>query len=100
MAKVQYVGAEPVTVGELGGLLVNPDDVIEVPDDRYEGYVPPAEHRSEDHPWQGVEAPDTSEIRGKALDDALRDRDLPTSGTADEKRQRLADSLASDTEEN
>lgn len=31
------------------------------------------------------------ELRGAALDAALRDAGLPTSGTADEKRQRLAD---------
>ena len=31
------------------------------------------------------------ELKGEALDQALRARDLPTSGTADEKRARLAE---------
>lgn len=74
MARVQWNGAEPVFVPELGKT-VEPGDVVEVPDDRYEGYVPdthcdrclvddrhpgdhPAgEHRSKDHPWSEVEAP-------------------------------------------
>ncbi|MFD0353513.1 hypothetical protein ACFVHW_07150 [Streptomyces sp. NPDC127110] len=54
MAKVRYVGAEPVTVPELGGRLVVPDEVVEVPDARYDGYVcqPPN--------WEGVEEPKES----------------------------------------
>lgn len=34
------------------------------------------------------------ELAGQALDDALKENDLPRSGTADEKRTRLADHLA------
>lgn len=34
------------------------------------------------------------ELAGQALDDALKEHDLPRSGTADEKRARLADHLA------
>lgn len=51
MAKVRYVGPVPVSVPELGGRTVEPDEVVEVPDDRYEGYVcqPPN--------WEGVEEP-------------------------------------------
>jgi hypothetical protein len=74
MARVQWNGAEAVFVHELG-LTVEPGDVVEVPDDRFEGYVPdthcadcyvdekhpgshPAgQHRSEGHPWSEVEAP-------------------------------------------
>lgn len=38
-----------------------------------------------------------TQLKGQALDDALRDNGLPTSGTADEKRQRLAEYLANPT---
>lgn len=54
MAKVRYVGDVPVTVPELGGRTVQPDEVVEVPDDRYDGYVcqPPN--------WEPVEEPKDS----------------------------------------
>ncbi|MFE9098490.1 hypothetical protein [Streptomyces sp. NPDC007264] len=39
MARVRYLGPEPVTVPELGDRLVHPDEVVEVPDARFEGYV-------------------------------------------------------------
>jgi hypothetical protein len=95
MARVQYDGAEPAYVPELG-LTVEPGDVVEVPDDRYEGYVPDEAHRSGTAiPWSEIEAPiDTGEIRGAALDKALEDAGLPKTGTADEKRQRLAEHLS------
>lgn len=38
MARVRYIGPQPVTVPELGRA-VQPDELVEVPDDRYEGYV-------------------------------------------------------------
>ncbi|MFF9625446.1 hypothetical protein [Streptomyces griseosporeus] len=38
MARVRYLGPEPVTVPELGRV-VEPDEVVEVPDERYDGYV-------------------------------------------------------------
>lgn len=74
MAKVQYVGSEPVKVPALGDKQLQPGDVVEIPDEVFEAYVPdthcddcatddnpgkhPAgEHRAADHPWQGVEAP-------------------------------------------
>lgn len=51
MARVRYVGSEPVTVPELGDRLVEPDEVVEVPDERYDGYVcQPAN-------WESVEEP-------------------------------------------
>lgn len=99
MAKVQNVSGQKLTVPILGRD-VEPDDVVEVDDDLYESFVPPAETRSPDHPWSGIEAPDTSELRGKALDEALKEHGLPTTGTADEKRDRLAEALVADTEEN
>ncbi|MCX5584282.1 hypothetical protein [Streptomyces erythrochromogenes] len=51
MAKVRYIGPTAVTVPELGHRTVQPDEVVEVPDDRYDGYVcqPPN--------WEGVEEP-------------------------------------------
>jgi len=51
MARVRYVGAETVTVPELGGRSVQPDEVIEVPDDRYDGYV------CQPGVWEAVEEP-------------------------------------------
>lgn len=39
MARVRMVGPEAVTVPELGGRYVEPDEVVEVPDERFEGYV-------------------------------------------------------------
>ena len=38
-----------------------------------------------------------SQLRGKALDDALREKGLPTDGTAKEKRERLSSSESSPT---
>ncbi|MFJ6561860.1 hypothetical protein ACIQMV_18765 [Streptomyces sp. NPDC091412] len=50
MARVRFLGPEPVTVPELGRT-VQPDEVVEVPDDRFEGYVcQPAN-------WESVEEP-------------------------------------------
>lgn len=40
--------------------------------------------------WEPVEAP-AEQLKGKALDAALTDAGLPLSGTADEKRARLAE---------
>lgn len=51
MARVRYVGPEPVTVPELGAREIQPDEVVEVPDARFEGYVcQPAN-------WQALEEP-------------------------------------------
>ncbi|MFD9192993.1 hypothetical protein ACFWCA_32865 [Streptomyces phaeochromogenes] len=51
MARVRYVGAEPVSVPELGGRTVEPDQVVEVPDERYPGYV------CQSQTWESVEEP-------------------------------------------
>lgn len=69
MAKVQWVGESGTTIPELGRAL-NKNDVVEVPDDRYGGYIPQdcdqcgkkdghpkGSHRSPDHPWKAIEAP-------------------------------------------
>lgn len=51
MARVRYIGPEPVAVPELGGRTVEPDEIVEVPDERFEGYVcQPAN-------WEGIEEP-------------------------------------------
>ena len=45
-----------------------------------------------DDPAAGdTRAPDEDEPKGQALDDALTEAGLPKTGTADEKRQRLAE---------
>lgn len=41
-------------------------------------------------------AADTADLRGEALNQALQDAGLPTSGKADEKRQLLADHLTNE----
>ncbi|MFJ6566427.1 hypothetical protein ACIQNU_03345 [Streptomyces sp. NPDC091292] len=51
MARVRYVGPEPVTVPELGERVIQPDEVVQVPDDRFEGYV------CQPQTWQSVEEP-------------------------------------------
>lgn len=54
MAKVRYIGPVPVTVPELGGRFVQPDEVVEVPDARYDGYV------CQPVNWEPVEEPKES----------------------------------------
>lgn len=51
MARVRYLGPEPVTVPELGGRAVEPDQVVEVLDARFEGYV------CQPQTWEAVEEP-------------------------------------------
>ncbi|MGW6652485.1 hypothetical protein AMK23_26325 [Streptomyces sp. CB02130] len=51
MARVRYIGAEPVTVPELGDRTVQPDEIVEVPDARFEGYV------CQPSAWEGIEEP-------------------------------------------
>lgn len=51
MAKVRYIDAEPAVVPELGARLLMPDDIVEVPDDRFDAYML--------HPqrWESIEEP-------------------------------------------
>lgn len=51
MARVRYLGPEPVTVPELGDREVHPDEVVEVPDERFDGYVCQSVN------WEAVEEP-------------------------------------------
>ncbi|WP_412079045.1 hypothetical protein ACLF6K_37510 [Streptomyces xanthophaeus] len=60
MAKVRFVGPLPVTVPELGSRIVQPDEVVEVPDARYDGYV------CQPTNWEPVEEPKDSEPPKKA----------------------------------
>jgi hypothetical protein len=53
MARVRYIGAEPVTVPELGDRAVQPDEMVEVPDGRFDGYVCQTTN------WEAVEEPKT-----------------------------------------
>ncbi|MFF4166872.1 hypothetical protein [Streptomyces sp. NPDC001741] len=51
MARVRYIGAEPVTVPELGSREVQPDEMVEVPDERFGGYV------CQTSAWEPIEEP-------------------------------------------
>ncbi|WP_030333821.1 hypothetical protein [Streptomyces sp. NRRL B-1381] len=51
MARVRFIGAEPVTVPELGGRRIEPDEIVEVPDARFDGYV------CQPATWEGIEEP-------------------------------------------
>jgi hypothetical protein len=52
MARVRYIGPEPVSVPELGeGRVVQLDEVVTVPTDRFEGYV------CQPSTWESVEEP-------------------------------------------
>lgn len=51
MARVRYIGPEPVTVPELGDRVIEPDQVVEVPDARFDGYV------CQPGTWESVEEP-------------------------------------------
>ncbi|MGW0785753.1 hypothetical protein [Streptomyces sp. NPDC002913] len=55
MARVRYIGAEPVTVPELGDRRIEPDEMVEVPDNRFDGYV------CQTATWESVEEPKTAE---------------------------------------
>ncbi|MGW7435711.1 hypothetical protein [Streptomyces sp. NPDC054849] len=61
MAKVRWIGPVPVTVPELGSRTVEPDEVVEVPDARYDGYVCQTSN------WEPVEEPKTTPAPTKAV---------------------------------
>ncbi|MDQ0795574.1 hypothetical protein [Streptomyces sp. B1I3] len=66
MARVRYIGAEPVTVPELGNREVQPDELVEVPDERYEGYA------CQTATWEAVEEPKAAEPAPKKLSTAVK----------------------------
>ncbi|MFF5004684.1 hypothetical protein ACFY3G_17860 [Streptomyces phaeochromogenes] len=51
MARVRFIGPESVTVPELGGREIEPDQLVTVPDERYWGYI------CQPSLWEGVEEP-------------------------------------------
>ncbi len=52
MARVRFIGPEEVSVPELGPeRTVHPDEVVEVPDTRFEAYV------CQPQTWESVEEP-------------------------------------------
>ncbi|MGP4048781.1 hypothetical protein [Streptomyces sp. 2A115] len=52
MARVRFIGPEEVSVPELGPeRVVQPDEVVEVPDERFEAYV------CQPQTWEAVEEP-------------------------------------------
>jgi len=51
MARVRLIGPEPVTVPELDGRTVEPDEIVEVPDQRFEAYV------CQTATWESIEEP-------------------------------------------
>jgi hypothetical protein len=51
MARVRFIGPEPVTVPELGEFEIQPDQVVEVPDARFDAYV------CQPGTWESVEEP-------------------------------------------
>ncbi|WP_371612877.1 hypothetical protein [Streptomyces clavifer] len=66
MARVRYIGAEPVTVPELGNRLVQPDEMVEVPDARFEGYTcQPALWEAVDEPRVDEPAPKKTTLAAK-----------------------------------
>ncbi|MFF3128508.1 hypothetical protein ACFVRD_40995 [Streptomyces sp. NPDC057908] len=66
MARVRYIGAEPVTVPELGDRTVQPDELIEVPDDRFEGYV------CQPQTWESVDEPKADQPAPKKMTTAAK----------------------------
>lgn len=51
MARVRLIGPEPVTVPELDGREVQPDEIVEVPDARFDAYV------CQMATWESIEEP-------------------------------------------
>ncbi|WP_331719537.1 hypothetical protein OG693_39675 (plasmid) [Streptomyces sp. NBC_01259] len=69
MARVRYIGAEPVTVPELGKT-VQPDELVEVPDNRFDGYAcQPTTWEVAEEPkteWRGEHGPESVAFADKA----------------------------------
>ncbi|WP_030173255.1 hypothetical protein [Streptomyces sp. NRRL S-813] len=60
MARVRFLGPESVTVPELDNRSVHPDEVVEVPDERFEGYV------CQPSNWEAVEEPGRASAKKSA----------------------------------
>lgn len=74
MAKVRFIGAEPHIVPELGDRPIEPDEIVTVPDSRWEGYV------CQPHLWESIEEPPPAEDAEDqaAVEDAEPARTPPT----------------------
>jgi hypothetical protein len=84
MARVRFIGAETVTVPELGSRSIEPDEVVEVPDDRYEGYV------CQPGVWEPVEEPRQQEPAigaSEAVEPAPQPRTKTTAARAPQKEE-------------
>lgn len=77
MARVRYLGPQQATVPELGDRTVEPDEIIEVPDERFEGYAcqpanwevveePVAEERAEEPKESPAAVPPTALVKKTA----------------------------------
>ncbi|MFJ4712721.1 hypothetical protein [Streptomyces sp. NPDC088785] len=62
MARVRLIGPEPVSVPELGGRTVEPDEIVEVPDERFEAYV------CQTQTWEAIDEPRATEPRATELE--------------------------------
>ncbi|MFE7444559.1 hypothetical protein ACFU7X_29390 [Streptomyces chartreusis] len=60
MARVRFTGPEAVTVPELGGRHIEPDEIVEVPDERFEGYV------CQNSTWEAIEEPKSAPTKKTA----------------------------------
>jgi hypothetical protein len=67
MARVRFIGPEPVTVPELGEQEIQPDQVVEVPDARFEGYVCQSAN------WESVEEPKAAAAKKTAAKSSQRE---------------------------
>jgi hypothetical protein len=74
MARVRYIGAEPVTVPELGDRTVQPDEMVEVPDARWEGYV------GQTATWEAVDEPKADQPTPKKTTTAAKAATSRTEG--------------------
>ncbi|MEU5716557.1 hypothetical protein AB0G71_12330 [Streptomyces sp. NPDC020403] len=74
MARVRYIGAEPVTVPELGDRRIEPDELVEVPDARFDGYVCQA------GTWEAVEEPKNEAPAATKLTAAVKPPATKTEG--------------------
>lgn len=64
MARVRFIGPEPVTVPELGSRVVQPDEMVEVPDERFDAYV------CQPGTWESIEEPKTAAAKKTAAKSA------------------------------
>lgn len=62
MARVRFIGPEPVTVPELQSRVIEPDEVVQVPDARFWGYV------CQPATWESVEEPPGFVVPGSEPD--------------------------------